>query len=238
MKNRREYQAALSAEYALGTLRGPARLQFEKQMQRDPELAAEVARWQEAFAQLDNSLTPVAPPESVWKRIQLQLPPKPVQMDSLQSASSGSRVRYINRATLGWAVAACLAAVLLVPRLWENSAIKSPAMTPVAVLANSDAASNAGQWVVTANNSTLQLTITPLQAAAVSTDRSLELWVIPAGGKPKSLGLLNNSASTQLAMNDNVAAGGALLAISLEPKGGSPTGQPTGAVLYSGKIVL
>lgn len=239
MKNRREYQAALSAEYALGTLRGSARLQFEKQMQQDPELAAEVARWQEAFAQLDNTLTPVPPPESVWKRIQLQLPPKPLPAASTDAASSPAvSGRYINKAMLGWAIAACLAVVLLIPKLWENTALKSPAMTPVAVLANNDAATNAGQWVVVADNRTQQLTVTPLHAAAVSADHSLQLWVIPAGGKPQSLGLLNNEASTQLAMSSTLSAGGAIMAISLEPKGGSPTGQPTGAVLYSGKIVI
>lgn len=234
MKNRREYRAALSAEYALGTLRGAARLQFEQQMLQDPDLAAEVARWQEAFAQLDNQLAPVTPPESVWKRIQLQLPPEPVQAATL----AGKAPSRFNRAYIGWAVAACLAAVLLVPKLWETSGSKSGSITPVAVLANSGTTPSAGQWVVMADNSSQQLTLTPLHAAQVASDRSLELWVIPAGGKPKSLGLLNDVTPTALALNDVKADSGSILAISLEPKGGSPTGQPTGAVLYSGRIVL
>ncbi|WP_369788657.1 anti-sigma factor domain-containing protein [Rouxiella sp. WC2420] len=240
MKNRREYRAALSAEYALGTLRGSARLQFEQQMLQDPELAAEVARWQEAFAQLDNHLDPVVPPESVWKRIQLQLPPKPLPLEPTLEhslASQKSRSRF-NRAYIGWAVAACLAAVLLVPKLWETSGLKNTATTPVAVLANSGATPSAGQWVVMASNTSHQLTITPLHAAQVASDRSLELWVIPAGGKPKSLGLVSSEAPTALALNDMQANGGSTLAISLEPKGGSPTGQPTGDVLYSGRITL
>ncbi len=238
MKNRREYRAALSAEYALGTLRGPARLQFEQQIRQDSELAAEVARWQEAFAQLDNSLTPEKPPESVWKKIQLQLPPEP----TLAPLPAGKKYRSrFNRAYIGWAIAACLAAVLLLPRLWEISGSKTTGATPVAVLinkgmANNGAASSTGQWIVMANNNTQQLTITPLHAVSVTGEHSLELWIIPAGGKPKSLGLISSDAPTALALNNVQANRGSTLAISLEPKGGSPTGQPTGSVLYSGRI--
>ncbi len=238
MKNRREYRAALSAEYALGTLRGPARLHFEQQMRRDSELAADVARWQEAFAQLDNQLIPVVPPASVWKKIQLQMPPKPLPQEPVNETplAESHTGRRFTRAYLGWAVAACLAALLLAPKLWESSGIKASA-TPVAVLANSVTASS-GQWVVMANASSQQLTITPLQAARVASDRSLQLWVIPAGGKAKSLGLLSSDAPTTLALEDIQPGGASTLAISLEPKGGSPTGQPTGAVLYSGRIAL
>ena len=132
MKNRREYHAALSAEYALGTLRGAARRQFEQQMQDDPDLQAEVARWQEAFTQLDNTLQPVIPPASVWKRIQRQLGPIPlrevVQKAESQAAPAAKNTPW--RGYLGWALAAGLAALLLVPRLL----VQPSAITPVAIL--------------------------------------------------------------------------------------------------------
>jgi anti-sigma-K factor RskA len=66
----------LAAEYALGTLRGGARLQFQKRVLREPALAARVAYWQDMFSTLDSHLVPVPPPETVWKRIALDLPPK------------------------------------------------------------------------------------------------------------------------------------------------------------------
>lgn len=66
----------LAAEYALGTLRGGARLQFQKRVLREPALAARVAYWQKMFSTLDSHLVPVPPPETVWKRIALDLPPK------------------------------------------------------------------------------------------------------------------------------------------------------------------
>lgn len=106
MKNRREYDSALAAEYALGTLRGLARVRFERRVRRDPRLAADVASWQSLFTQLDNQLAPLEPPERVWKRLELQLP--------------AINVRHIKRnrwSYAGWAVAAALAAILVIPRL-------------------------------------------------------------------------------------------------------------------------
>lgn len=228
MKNRREYHAALSAEYALGTLRGAARRQFEQQMQNDPELQAEVARWQEAFTQLDNRLTPITPPASVWKRIQLQLGPVPERQRIMPAPKTPWR------GYLGWALAAGLAALLLVPRLL----IQPATITPVAILANNGAAGDAGQWVVSVDQRASSLMLTPLNTHEIAKDRSLELWTIPAGGKPRSLGLLSNASPTQLSLAARMPDPGSTLAISLEPRGGSPTGQPTGAVLYSGAITL
>jgi len=229
MKNRREYRAALAAEYALGTLRGPARQQFEENMRQDAQLTAEVIRWQEAFTQLDNRLPPITPPPSVWKKIQRQLP------DSLEPlpAIPAKRITPL-RSYLGWAIAAGLAALLLMPRLLVQPA----PLVPVAILANGQHAPNQGQWVVSADKSTRSLTLTPLQTAGVATNHSLELWAIPADGKPRSLGLLNTQSPTQLTLAANMPESGSTLAISLEPKGGSPTGQPTGAVLYSGRMAM
>lgn len=239
MKTRREYHAALAAEYALGTLRGPARLKFEQQMQQDPVLAADVARWQEAFSQLDNQLKPVTPPDSVWKKIQLQLPPKPLPQETSDEASPAVQRKGFARAYLGWAVAAGLAALLLVPKIWETAPQRA---TPIAVLATAADSRIAGQWVVTAENTASSqrqsLRLTPLNAAPVASDRSLELWVIPAGGKPVSLGLVDAQHATQFAMADSLAKGQATLAITLEQKGGSPTGQPLGSILFSGNLTL
>ncbi|HHL2498562.1 TPA: anti-sigma factor [Yersinia enterocolitica] len=218
MKNRREYDSALAAEYALGTLRGLARMRFERRVRRDPRLAADVASWQSLFTQLDNQLAPLEPPERVWKRLELQLPP--------------INIRHMKRnpwSYVGWAIAAGLAAILLIPRLL----VEPPAAIPVAVLSNSQ---QSGQWVVSLDKSTRSLTLTPLNPVTVSDTNSLELWSIPAGEKPHSLGLLNTQGPTQLTLAENQLAGNSLLAISLEPHGGSPTGQPTGAVLFSGPL--
>jgi anti-sigma-K factor RskA len=64
------------------------------------------------------------------------------------------------------------------------------------------------------------------------------LWLIAGGNAPVSLGVLPDSGIVALAfpvdLKDQLR--GATLAISDEPDGGSPTGQPTGAVLATGVV--
>jgi len=82
------------------------------------------------------------------------------------------------------------------------------------------------------------LTIVP--AALLTTDkRSMELWLIPQGGKPASLGLISAGQPVQLNLPPELlkhVGTGATLAVSLEPPGGSPTGQPTGEVIAHGNL--
>ena len=66
-------------------------------------------------------------------------------------------------------------------------------------------------------------------------DRDLELWILPPGAKGvASLGVLPVTGRT-LRLPSMPPTGTQLL-ISLEPRGGSPTGQPTGPVLYAGTL--
>lgn len=215
MNDNEKRDDALAAEYALGTLRGHARLRFQKRLAQERALAERVARWEQMFSTLDSHLKPVQPPESVWKKIALNLPAQPTVQR--------------NRPYLGWMAAAGLAAVALVT--WYTA--RQPALTPLVVLND---AQQHGQWVVSADSQRQQLSITPLRPTALATNNSLQLWLIPAGGTPVSLGLLSSQAPTQLTLNNMTLAADAVVAISLEPQGGSPTGQPTGPVLFSGKI--
>ncbi|MEO6276353.1 anti-sigma factor domain-containing protein, partial [Roseateles sp.] len=84
----------------------------------------------------------------------------------------------------------------------------------------------------------------PLLPVSVQTGRVLELWSVPpeAGGAPRSLGLIAADGSTVIARQRLPASlltgGTAALAVSVEPPGGSPTGVPTGPVVYAGKLQL
>jgi anti-sigma-K factor RskA len=80
------------------------------------------------------------------------------------------------------------------------------------------------------------IVVTPASVAKTK-DRSPELWLIPAGGKPIALGLAAFGRSVRL--NPKVQIGDparAILAVSMEPLGGSPTGQPTGPVVATGAL--
>jgi anti-sigma-K factor RskA len=71
--------------------------------------------------------------------------------------------------------------------------------------------------------------------------KAYELWLVSDRFKsPRSLGLIGNEEFTQrpqLANYDAVTINRATYAVSLEPEGGSPTGAPTGPVLYHGKLL-
>ena len=69
-----------------------------------------------------------------------------------------------------------------------------------------------------------------------------ELWLLPAGAqRPVSLGAARPGREPTGARSRRLPAdalgGGALLEVSLEPPGGSPTGLPTGPVVSKGFLV-
>jgi len=104
MKNKHDIDSALAAEYALGTLRGAARLRFMHRIEQDPELAAEVQRWQNALSVLDSDVMPVAPPETLWSRIISDLPAEP-QHNASSYQPAGQPVKISRSAWplwLGW----------------------------------------------------------------------------------------------------------------------------------------
>ena len=78
-------------------------------------------------------------------------------------------------------------------------------------------------------------------SATPEAGRSYELWLISSQfPAPRSLGVVGNDEFTQRPIPGNFDVGtlrAASYAVSLEPSGGSPSGVPTGPVLFTGKIV-
>ena len=204
---RSEHLDHLAGEYVIGTLRGSARTRFEQWLAQDPELQIRVLRWQNGLAPLDELYRPIQPPAHVWQNISKRLD---IESDNVTSIQSHWLKRH------GWIGVTALAAACLLLVLLPRTLVK-PSTPPaeVAVLAAQD---NGMRWLVSLNPNSHALTLMPPRGLNIPSNRSLELWAIPQGGKP----IIN----------------GSLLAISLEPRGGSPTGQPTGKVLFSGSIQL
>ena len=104
----------------------------------------------------------------------------------------------------------------------------------------SDPKTNQPVLVASAERGGTVLRVNTLDPAIHVASRSLELWALPPGGKPKSLGVLASTERETLklvAVADQTLGDVPALAVSLEPPGGSPTGQPTGPVLYTGPCV-
>jgi len=215
MSKKEQRDEALAAEYVLGTLRGGAKLRFQRRLKNEPALAVYVARWLNLLNGMESQLKPVTPPETVWKRIALSLP------------ESRRPKRY--RPMLPWLAAASLLVAVLI----YSVAFRAPALTPLAVLSSDQ---HQGQWIVSVSSTHDRIQLAPLHIAGINPGKSFELWAIPAGQSPVSLGVIKERASSNITIAEQRFLTNATLAVSLEPKGGSPTGQPTGPVLYSAKI--
>jgi anti-sigma-K factor RskA len=223
---------ALAGEYVLGTLRGRARQRLEHLARSDRIVADAVRSWEERLLPLAEALAPIAPPSRVWAAI----------LARIRGAATMPRARSLRWAPAGWwrglalvglATSLALAIALLKP------APEAPEGTLVVVLAGQDAKP---ALVATAARTGRYLAVKALAPVAVAPNRALELWMLPERGNPRSLGLISTIAPAGVARIElPVAADQALqnipaLAISLEPAGGSPTGLPTGPVLYTGPV--
>jgi anti-sigma-K factor RskA len=220
-RNKPELRERLAAEFALGTLRGRARERMRRWLREDPELAREVERWEARFAPLAEALPPVAPPARLWSKIEQRLSfTKPFSLwKALGLLASG-------------AAAALLAVAVLLPPDRDG-------LPPAYIAVLSDPKTSQAVLVATAERREAVLRVTTLDPAIHVAGRSLELWALPRGGQPKSLGVVAGG-KTELklvAVADQSLGDVPALAVSLEPPGGSPTGQPTGPVLYTGPCV-
>jgi anti-sigma-K factor RskA len=229
---------ALAAEYALGTLQGSARRRFERSLKDDPRLRRLVTDWQSRLAPLDALAEPVQPPARVWNAI----------LDRIQVASGRRRVSPGHRGFWGsltfWrgaAIVSALATVVLAVFLATLAPTKQPPQMMVVVMSNEKSTPGMTvSWPVQAKGEP-KLRIRVMGHETMTPDQAWELWMVPGGDqKPVSLGLINTDVEQELrvprqlmpAMNE---AWG--LAMSVEPRGGSPTGLPTGPVMYKGQCV-
>jgi anti-sigma-K factor RskA len=115
-------------------------------------------------------------------------------------------------------------------------AASQPTSTPmVAMIGSNGAMKVVASWDPTGRQLILAI---PGDMPADSV-HSNELWVIPSDGKPRSLGTMPNGKQMHMRLANALAqllTQGATIAISVEPRGGSPTGAPTGPVVASGAL--
>ena len=212
-----------AAEYALGVLAGAERAAAAQRVARDRAFAALVAAWEQRFAPWAAEIPEVAPPPQVWERIAAQLPEAQRQRPRVWQSLVFWR---------GFGIVSSLAAACLAVLLYLNVASQQAEL--VASIEGD------GQRIFVAVIDVKRAVIAVVPAAYRSDPtRVPELWLIPSGGKPLSLGVLPADGLAQIAIPPAFAdqtRRDAIVAVSLEPPGGSPTGQPTGPVIGSGKL--
>ena len=218
----------LAAELAFGLLDGSEKQTAEARVGSDAAFATAWRRWQRyALALL--AVSDVAPSASVWAAIEARLPANDI-------GASRAALRWWQAGTMVASMAAVMLGVVVSQRPAPVTiALPPPAAAPaplVAVLTG-----KSGVLTISFDRATGRLTSAP-NGIDIG-DHAAELWVIPADGKPRSLGVIAASTPGWTKAPAPALASlapGATLAITVEPPGGSPHGEPTGAVILSGKI--
>jgi len=224
----RDRADALAAEYVIGTMRGGARRRFESLLPAHAVLRAAAAAWQERLMPLTAVLEPVPPSGEVWRRISDRL-------DRRKSvvASTWRRLSFWRGVSALATVATIgLAVLLAVPR-----AVAPPVVVVLAATGAAASGAATPPLVASISGDGTTLVTRPIRPVALRPDRSLELWAVPTQGAPRSLGVLPGGGGV-IALRGKVLAGADTLAVTVEPAGGSPTGKPTGPIVYAGKFAL
>jgi anti-sigma-K factor RskA len=224
-----EEREGLAAEYVLGTLSAAERREAEALAAADASFAALIAEWEQRLSPLALALEPQDVPPEVRRRV----------MKAIAGEAPGSAtVVALQRKLRLWkgvsagaaALAAALAGVLL---------FKAPPEAPryVAVL---ETEGPGPAFLASVDLAKGTISVRTL-AAQLPAGKSFELWAVGGGrDKPQSLGVIDASfrvPTTRLGDAGLKSLSETVFAVSLEPEGGSPTGQPTGPVLYTGKLV-
>ncbi|MGH8183586.1 MAG: anti-sigma factor [Rhodanobacteraceae bacterium] len=229
------------AEYVLGVLDAGARAAIEREIAADPRAAAEVARWQQHLLPLAEDVPATAPPDHVWARIQGELgagkTPRRTPAPAARGSWWNSLPLWRGFAFGAAAVAvACIIALIVIPR-----AAVTPSAAPAVAYMASAITQNDGQvgWTATMDLRHARMVVVPARPQTIPVGRAPELWLIPAGRKPIAVGMIAADVPTTIALAPALLARlgpTAALAVSVEPPGGSPTGQPTGPVIGKGSI--
>ena len=254
----------LAASYALGTLRGGARRRFETLARQSPTVRAAALLWQERFTSITELQAADVPSPNVWKRIEnalaAQRQPVAVPTDNgllTQLRRSLSRWRgaalagglataaavvvgvNLNGQVSNESVQVAQAAQHATQASQQNTQLVAqlaaiPQIQYVAVLADDKADASV---LVTFDPKNQRLTLKRVGSFQEGADHSLQLWALKSGG-PQSLGVLGGDPVIRLTAAEGQVREVPALAISLEPKGGAPTGSgPTGPVLFKGALL-
>jgi anti-sigma-K factor RskA len=202
---------ALAAEYVVGVLDLAERLAVERRIATDAPFASCVTAWENRLAGMNEAFVPAPPPADLLPRLESRL---------FAAKAETARPRWF-----GWLAGALTAAVLV---LAVYAVLPARQAALLVTLATADQS-----LVYQAAFRGEELTVNRVSGAAAPEGQVHELWIIAPDAAPVSLGLLG-AEPLNLAYPEPPA--GWVLAVSVEPAGGSPTGAPTGPVILTAEI--
>lgn len=218
----------VAAEYVLGVLPADERRAAALRIDAESGFARLVDAWEVHLAPLAAGYASVEPPAAVKAAIDRRL------FSTTDEAAAPAAGLWSSLALWRGLAAAALVALLLVLVL---PLFNAP--TPQARLLASLAADGSDvRYVAVYDGARGDVALSHVSGERAA-GRDFELWVIEGQQAPVSMGVIPIGATIHLALPAAVQGkltAGAVLAISVEPTGGSPTGQPTGAVVAAGDL--
>lgn len=224
---------ATAGEYVAGLMSPEEQGAFERRIATDGEARRAVAEWRTRLLALDETATQLTPSEGLWPAIEAAVGAARPAPEAAPGwfARVWQDVSTLRLASLAGAAAALVMAVLLVAQPFGGGAGK-PAV--VAVL-NAPNGGEAGAIVEAFADGRIR--VVPLRAIPVPEGRVLQVWTLwDRQVGPRSVGLMERAQARDYATSGMPRpVDQQLYEITLEPAGGSPTGRPTGPILYVGR---
>jgi anti-sigma-K factor RskA len=235
----------LAGEFVLGVLDATRRREAQARVEIDRAFAQRVAEWERRLSPWLADIAPVEPPAQVWARICLRLGWK----DSEPTAAGFWQSLGFWRAATALCMLVAVGAII-----WSLQAVRTPSpqqppvareqppatvepgAKPVTPLAHDDGTPG---WLTTIDAAHGTVLVVPVPSAPDPQGRVTELWLIPAGKAPRSLGLVSIDKSHTVTVPDDLRAAlvaGSVLAVTLEPAAGVPHPAPTGPIIAKGAI--
>jgi anti-sigma-K factor RskA len=214
----------LAAEYVAGVLSADDRQAASRRIDSDPAFARLVDQWEVRLAPLGSAYQPVEPPAALKAAIDRRL------FTSAERGGLWSSLAFWR----GLAAAALAALVILLAVPY----IVPPAGPPMRLVASLGAEGSDVRYLAVFDAAQDQVSLSHVSGERAS-GRDFELWMIEGRQAPVSMGVVPAGATAHIVVTPSIRAklaSGAVLAISLEPAGGSPTGQPTGPVVAAGDL--
>lgn len=224
-----EDDRVLVAEYALGLLEGTERAALAHRLATEPSLVREMVLWRERLSTLDGEFAEASPPADAFARIERRLFGEAVKAGWWNSLT-------VWRGLAGAAAAVAVIAVgfnLMTPRV-------DPNVLATQLVAALQAYEGSGvEFVAFYDQVSGAVRITSLSGEALA-DNDYELWYIKGDAPAVSMGVLPINQKREIPLDAAAKAGieaGTTLAVTLERKGGSPTGIAEGPIVAVGKIL-
>lgn len=215
-----------AAEYVLGVMSAPERAAFAKRIEENAALGRLVDAWELRLSPLDVHFAPVSAPVTVKAAIDRRL-----------FAGTGQRQPGGWFSSLGfWRSATAAALVAAVIAVAPNlSGYLNPPSSGEPIIAPLQSDTGVVRFVALYDPAKHDIRVTTVDAQKEG-DRDYELWLVDGPNKPESMGVMIGS-TTVFHVGESVAMridAGDAFAISIEPRGGSPTGQATGPIIAVG----